>query len=147
MWAGSLSHNDLTNCGSDRGDWASHQMEHELGGMYDVAHGAGLAALWGTWARYVYKDSLDRFVKYAVKVHGIEPKETDEATALAGIEATEAFYRKIGMPTSLTELGITVSDEDIDVLAEKCTAFGKRTIGCVKALGKEDIMAIYKAAI
>ena len=147
MWAGSLSHNDLTNCGSDRGDWASHQMEHELGGMYDVAHGAGLAALWGTWARYVYKDSLDRFVKYAVKVHGIEPKETDEATALAGIEATEAFYRKIGMPTSLTELGITVSDEDIDVLAEKCTLFGKRTIGCVKALGKEDIMAIYKAAI
>lgn len=53
MWAGSLSHNGLTGCGSDGGDWASHKLEHEIGGLFDVAHGAGLAAIWGSWARYV----------------------------------------------------------------------------------------------
>ena len=65
MWAGSLSHNGLTGCGTDGGDWASHQIEHELGGMFDVAHGAGLAAVWGSWARYVHAESIDRFVKFA----------------------------------------------------------------------------------
>ena len=53
MWAGSLAHNGLTGCGNDGGDWMTHKLEHELGGLYDVAHGAGLAAIWGTWARYV----------------------------------------------------------------------------------------------
>ena len=61
MWAGSLSHNGLTGCGNDGGDWMTHKLEHELGGLYDVAHGAGLAAIWGSWARYVYKNCLPRF--------------------------------------------------------------------------------------
>ena len=64
MWAGSLSHNGLTGCGTE-GDWASHQLEHELGGMFDVAHGAGLAAVWGSWARYVYKEKPARFAQFA----------------------------------------------------------------------------------
>jgi alcohol dehydrogenase class IV len=46
MWAGSLAHNGLTGCGNDGGDWMTHKLEHELGGLYDVAHGAGLAAIW-----------------------------------------------------------------------------------------------------
>lgn len=71
MWAGSLSHNGLTGCGTDGGDWACHKLEHELGGMYDVAHGAGLTALWGTWAKYVYKNKPDRFARLAVKVLGV----------------------------------------------------------------------------
>ena len=54
MWASSLAHNDLTGCGAV-GDYASHQIEHELGGLFDVTHGAGLAAVWGSWARHVYK--------------------------------------------------------------------------------------------
>src|SRR5699024_4487279 len=66
MWAGSLSHNGLTGCGNDGGDWASHMLEHELGGMFDVAHGAGLAAVWGSWARYVVDHCLERFVRFAV---------------------------------------------------------------------------------
>ena len=68
MWAGSLSHNGLTGCGNDGGDWMTHKLEHELGGLYDVAHGAGLAAIWGSWARYVYKDCLPRFKKFALNV-------------------------------------------------------------------------------
>ena len=60
MWAGSLSHNGLTGCGTDGGDWATHKLEHELGGMFDVAHGAGLAAIWGSWARYVCGERIER---------------------------------------------------------------------------------------
>ena len=70
MWAGSLAHNGLTGCGNDGGDFVSHMLEHEMGGMFDVTHGAGLAAIWPSWARYVYKDCLPRFVRYAVKVMG-----------------------------------------------------------------------------
>ena len=71
MWAGSLSHNGLTGCGTDGGDWASHQLEHELGGMYDVAHGAGLSAVWGSWARYVMDARPERFARFAVQVMGV----------------------------------------------------------------------------
>ena len=77
MWASSLSHNGLTGCGTDGGDFASHQIEHELGGMFDVAHGAGLAAIWGSWARYVYKENPLRFAKFAVNVHNITPSDCD----------------------------------------------------------------------
>ena len=104
MWAGSLSHNGLTGCGSCGGDWMTHKLEHELGGLYDVAHGAGLTAIWGSWARYVYRDCLPRFRRFAVHVMGIAPDGTDEEIALRGIEALEAFFRRIGMPTSLREL-------------------------------------------
>lgn len=69
MWAGSLSHNGLTGCGNDGGDWMTHKLEHELGGLYDVAHGAGLAAIWGSWARYVYKNCLPRFKRYAIVIY------------------------------------------------------------------------------
>ena len=65
MWAGSLSHNGLTGCGTDGGDWATHKMEHEVGGLFDVAHGAGLAALWGSWARFVLDARLCIFARFA----------------------------------------------------------------------------------
>ena len=74
MWAGSLSHNGLTGCGNDGGDFATHMLEHEIGGMFDVAHGAGLSAIWGSWARYVYKDCTNRFVRFALNVMNVEDK-------------------------------------------------------------------------
>ena len=154
MWASSLSHNGLTGCGTDGGDFASHQIEHELGGMFDVAHGAGLAAIWGSWARYVYKENPLRFAKFAVNVHAISPsndlekltEEEIDSLALAGIKAMENFYHSIDMPTSLTELGITVTDQQIEELAEKCSFGQTRTIGIVKKLDKQDIIKIYQAA-
>lgn len=146
MWAGSLSHNGLTGCGTDGGDWASHQLEHELGGMFDVAHGAGLAAIWGSWARYVFRERLDRFVRFAVKVMGVEEGVEPEKTALDGIEAMEAFFRSVHMPTSLGELGVEPTREQIAQLAKKCSFFGKRTIGVVKKLDQRDMEAIYQAA-
>ena len=85
MWAGSLAHNGLTGCGTDGGDWSSHQLEHELGGMFDVAHGAGLAAVWGSWARYVMDARPERFAQFAVKVMEVQPTEDVSETALKGI--------------------------------------------------------------
>lgn len=147
MWAGSLSHNGLTGCGTDGGDWASHQLEHELGGMFDVAHGAGLAAVWGSWARYVYKDRADRFAKLAENVLMVSHDDNLEKTALAGIEAMEDYYRSVDMPTSLRELGIEPTEEQIQELADKCSFQNTRTIGKVKVLNREDIAKIYRMAL
>lgn len=146
MWAGSLSHNGLTGCGTDGGDWATHKLEHELGGMFDVAHGAGLAAIWGSWARYVCGERIDRFVQFAERVMDVTPQETEQKTAEAGIAAMEDFYREIKMPTSLAELGIASTDEQIRELAEKCNAAVRGNLGKVKHLNVEDMIAIYTAA-
>lgn len=146
MWAGSLSHNGLTGCGTDGGDWASHQLEHELGGMFDVAHGAGLAAVWGSWARYVLDARPARFAQFAVNVMGVEPGADGTETALKGIAAMEEFYRSIEMPVCVKDMGIEMTEEQMQELAEKCSFFGERTIGCVKKLNKDDIYQIYKNA-
>lgn len=146
MWAGSLAHNGLTGCGLS-GDWAVHQLEHELSGIFDVAHGAGLAAVWGSWARYVYQEDAARFAQFASNVMGIPVRYGNlEQTALEGIEAMERFYHEIGMPTSVRGLGIDLTAEQIDLLAYKCSFEDTRTIGGFQKLGRTDIRAIYEAA-
>ena len=147
MWAGSLAHNGLTGCGSDGGDWMTHKLEHELGGLYDVAHGAGLAAIWGSWARYVYKDCLQRFKKFAVNVMDVEPEGTDEQIALKGIEAMEDFYRSINMPTNLRELGVEPTEEELIDMAHKCAVGVGGKKGSAKVLDEEAMLAIYRASI
>ncbi len=144
MWAGSLSHNGLTGCGNDGGDWMTHKLEHELGGLYDVAHGAGLAAVWGSWARYVYKNCLPRFKRYAINVMGVPASGTDEEIAVKGIEATEAFFREIKMPTNLRELGVKATDEDLKLMAHKCAVGVNGAKGSAKLLREEDMLEIYK---
>jgi len=146
MWAGSLSHNGLLGCGTDGGDWASHQMEHELGGMFDVAHGAGLSAIWGSWARYVYKCNVERFAQFAANVFDIPCGNNLEEAALQGIEAMENFFRLIDMPTSITELGVNLADKQIDDLAYKCSFGDTRTVGVIKSLALEDMVNIYRMA-
>lgn len=146
MWAGSLSHNGLTGCGTGGGDWASHQLEHELGGMFDVAHGAGLAAVWGSWARYVMDAAPERFAKFAVNVMGVELEAEKLKTAQKGIEAMEDFYHALDMPVCIGDMGIELTEEQMRELAEKCSHFGKRTIGCIKKLDQEDMYQIYKEA-
>ena len=145
MWAGSLSHNGLTGCGNDGGDWMTHKLEHELGGLYDVAHGAGLAALWGSWARYVYKNCLPRFKRYAINVMGISASAgSDEEIALKGIEAMEDFYREIKMPTNLRELGVEATDDDLKLMAHKCAVGVNGGKGSARFLKEEDMLEIYK---
>ena len=146
MWAGSLSHNGLTGCGTGGGDWACHQLEHELGGLYDVTHGAGLAAIWGSWARYVYDVNPERFAQFATNVFDIPCGLDFEKTALTGIEAMEDFFRSIKMPVSLHELGLDLDDQQIHELAFKCSYEDTRTIGVFKQLNMKDMEKIYTMA-
>ena len=146
MWAGSISHNGMTGCGiNGGGDWSTHMLEHEMGGMYDVAHGAGLAAVWGSWARYVQADCPHRFVKFAKNVMGVEGA-TDEETILKGIEAMEDFFRSINMPTSFKELGIAPTDAEMAEMAKKCAVACGGSQGMAKVLKEEDMYKIYKMA-
>ena len=147
MWGGSVAHNGLTGCGiSD--DWATHQLEHELSGMFDVTHGAGLAAIWPSWARYVLHENLSRFVRFAVNVMDVPNDFTDpEGTALRGIEAMECFYHAIGMPINIRELiGREITDEEIQEMTRKCSRDNTATCGCLKVLHAADMEALYKMA-
>ena len=146
MWASSLSHNDLTGLGANGMDFVSHGMEHELGGMFDVTHGAGLSAVWPAWARYVYRDCLPRFVQFAVNVMEIRPGASDEETALAGIAALEDFFRSIHMPVTLKELGVEPTEEQILAMAASCAkgAGGKK--GTAKVMYEADMAEIYRLA-
>ncbi len=147
MWAGSLAHNGLLCAGGPNGDWASHQIEMELSGMFGVAHGAGLAAIWGSWARYVMDQKPQRFAQFAHRIFDLPQTGDPAADGLRGIEAMEDYFRSIRMPVNLRELGVgELTEEQIDELAEKCTYFGRRAIGQFKVLGKEDIKAIYRMA-
>ena len=147
MWASSLSHNDLTECGLEK-DFASHRLEHELSGLFGVTHGAGLAAIWGSWARYVMDKHIARFAKFAVNVMGVTNDFTDpRQTALRGIEATERFFEQIGMPTNIPALiGREATDEEIETLVTKCSRGGKITIGAMEVLTFDDMAAIYRMA-
>lgn len=146
MWAGSLSHNDLTGAGRTV-FMQVHQLEHELSGMDDrIAHGAGLSALWASWARYVYRHNISRFARYAVNVWNLDMDfEHPEKTALAGIRATEKFFCELNMPVTLKELG--VSPSSFKEMAEKCSDHGKRTLTGVKELDEADMIRIYEMAL
>ena len=147
MWAGSVMHNGLTGCGQ-KDDWATHQLEHELSAMFDVTHGAGLAAVWPSWARYVMHENLSRFVRFAVNVMDVPNDFSDpEGTALKGIEAMERFYHAIGMPINIKELiGKDITDEEIKDMVRKCSRDYQRTCGSFKVLQAEDMEAIYRMA-
>lgn len=147
MWASSLSHNDLTECGTEK-DFACHKLEHELSGLFGVTHGAGLAAVWGSWARYVMDKHISRFVKFAVNVMGVTNDFADpRQTALRGIEATERFFQAIGMPTNIPALiGRQATEEEIETLVTKCSRGGKISIGAMEVLQAADMVAIYNQA-
>jgi alcohol dehydrogenase YqhD (iron-dependent ADH family) len=147
MWASSLAHNDLTECGTEK-DFACHKLEHELSGLFGVTHGAGLASLWPSWARLMMDRHLSRFVQFAVNVMGVRNDFCDPwATALKGIEAIERFYHAIGMPTSIPELiGRSATDEEIKEMVRKCSRDGKITIGAMEVLHEEEMERVYRAA-
>lgn len=145
MWASSLAHNGLTQCGRAF-QLVVHQFEHEVSGLYPgVAHGAGLAALWCSWARYVYSANIPRFLQYAHNVWNLDIDfEHPEVTINRAIDMQEDYYRSIGMPVSLRELD--VKEEDLEKLALACSRNKTRTLTGYMPLGYEDMLAIYKMA-
>ena len=147
MWAGSLAHNDLTECGYEK-DFATHRLEHELSTLYGVTHGAGLAALWGSWARHVLPGHESRFAQFAVNVMGVTARYGDlPGTALRGIEAMEAFYRQLGMPTSIPELiGRPATPDEIALMVERCSRGGTMQLGSIERIDASAMATIYRAA-
>jgi alcohol dehydrogenase YqhD (iron-dependent ADH family) len=144
MWAGSLSHNGLTGLGQAK-DFSIHQLGHALSARYDIPHGESLTAVWGAWAKTVYRDDIPRFAQYARNVwHVSEPD--NEAAAHAGIQATTAYFQFLGMPVSLTDAVGTQSATDIEALTDLCTYHRTRTIGSFRVLDTDAIREIYLAA-
>lgn len=140
MWAGTIAHNGLLSTGRV-GDWGSHDIEHELSGIYDVAHGAGLAVVFPAWMKYVYKNDVNRFAQFAVRVWNVDNSFWDiERTAVEGIKKLESFFRAIGLPTTIRELGI--EDDRLEEMAYKGSNGGTTTLGSFIKLGKEDIYNI-----
>ena len=150
MWAETMSHNGLTGCGTDGGDWSCHKIEHEIGGLYDVAHGAGLSAIWGSWARNVYKECPERFEKFAVNVMDVlavgESGEPSESVIEEGIRRTEEFFETIGVPTGIRGLGVEPTEEELRLMADKAFAANGAPLGSIKKLDADDIYAILRAA-
>jgi hypothetical protein len=146
MWASSLAHNGLTQCGKEV-QMVVHQFEHEVSGMYpQVAHGAGLAALWCSWARYVYKSNIPRWLGYASRVWNVDIDfEHPESTVEKAIDLQEQYYEEIGMPTNLVNLG--VKPEDLESLALGCSRNKTRKLIGDMPLGYEEILDIYKMAL
>jgi len=145
-FAGTVAHNGIVGMGRAQ-DWACHGMEHELSAIYDVAHGAGLAVLTPGWMRYVYKENINMFVQFAVNVMGVEGSFRDqEAVVLEGIDRLAEFFRKIGLPGTLGELGI--GGDRLEEMAKKATgeAFGDESpIGGFRKLYWQDVLNIYKS--
>lgn len=146
MLAGLIAHNGSLDLGRV-GDWASHNMEHELSAIYDIAHGAGLAITTPAWAKYVYKHNIPRFVRFANQVFNVEVNPFNlEETALKGIEELEKFFRSLDLPTRLSEVSeIKADDELFKLMAQKIVeTYG--TIGRFVTLEFDDIVSIYRLA-
>lgn len=148
MWCGSLSHNNLTECGRGK-DFSVHKLGHALSARYDVAHGASLAAVWGSWARYLYQDqALGRFVQFAKNVWGISGEgKSEQETALAGIEKTEEFFRSIGMPVSLSQLGVQPGEQERMELSLDATMGDTVKLTRIRPLGAKEVNEIYQMAM
>ena len=143
MWAGMVAHNDICGVGRVQ-DWGSHQLEHELSALYDVAHGAGLAVMFPAWMKFTMKHDVMRFAQFAVRVFGCQMDfQQPERTAREGIERFESFLKAIGMPVRFKELG--AKREDIPTLIQMLK-MDKRGVGNFVKLSAEDVEAIYNLA-
>lgn len=144
MLCGMVAHNDSLSMGR-LGDWASHKIEHELSGIYDIAHGAGLSIIFPAWMKYVYKHDVNRFAKFANRVFNVDINlDNLEDTALEGINRLEKFFKAIGLPTRLGESYIR--DDQFAEMAKKATS-DSETIGVFVKLSAEDIVNIYNLAL
>ena len=145
MWCGSLSHNGLTGLGAQT-DFSTHQLGHELSAMFDLAHGASLAAMWGAWASYCLGTNPARFAQFGRNVWGVEESDDLKAGEEA-IRRTTQFFSSLGMPVCFSDCDFGVQSDDIvHELAKRCTFYGARTVGALRVLKEEDLYCIYKAA-
>ncbi len=144
MWAGTLAHNNLLDTGRE-GDWASHEIEHELSGMFDIAHGAGLSIIFPAWMRYVWRDNPARFVQFARRVIGVDyAMEDEERTVGEMISRLEGWYRRMGLPIRFSDAGLDAGK--IEEMARKCM-INREATGHFRKLGEADVVEIYRLAL
>lgn len=143
MWCGTMAHNGLCGVGREE-DWASHFMEHEVSALYGVAHGAGLSAIVPAWLTWMVSHHADRVVQLAIRVFDVEEKDTPEDTALEGISRLKSFWRSLGLPLNLHELG--VENPDIDLLVDKLHENKGEFVGHYVCLDREQSREIFELA-
>lgn len=144
MLASSFSHNGLTGLGSKM-YFTVHKLEHEVSGTFDhVAHGAGLSVLFPAWAQYVYRDYPALFSRLAKKVLGIDQTLSEMDASLEGIKALREYFKKLGMPTTWQELGIT--EDDLPRMANRLTKNNTSKVVGIKELDLQDIIMIFNLA-
>jgi len=145
LWASALSHNGLTGCGKVQ-KFSVHKIGHAFSGVFDrIAHGAGLSVLFPAWAKYIYRYDVRKFARLATEVFDV-PYDYDnpEKTAANGIEVMKTFFASLGMPVTMSDLGLTSAD--YETIVNVTTVNGTVTVPSYKPLTKEDILNIYKLA-
>ncbi len=143
LYCGTIALNGYLRVGV-MGDWASHNIEHAVSGVYDIPHGAGLAIIFPNWMKHVMHENVSRFKQFAIEVFHVDPaSKTDEEIALAGIEMNQAFWTSIGAPTRLADFNI--DDSKLDLLVER--AMVKGAFGFFKKLEAADVRAILQASM
>lgn len=142
-WISTVAHNGLLGTGRI-GDWASHKIEHELSGMYDIAHGAGLTIVIPAWMKYVYRDNPARFEQFSRRVWNVDYSfDQQEFAILEGIQCYENFSKSLGLPTRLSD--VNIGDESFKEMADKCCT-NQQLIGELKKLNRDDIYNILMLA-
>lgn len=145
MWIGTIAHNNTVGIGRIQ-DWATHEIGNELSALYDTPHGATLSIIMGSWMRYVYQKSPERFARYAKEVFGVEwTKENTLEAAYAGILKTEEYFRSMGMPVSFGDF--KVPTDEVEKMLDRIAFRGEDdSIGGIVRLNREDCRRIYEMA-
>ncbi|HWQ05995.1 MAG TPA: iron-containing alcohol dehydrogenase [Feifaniaceae bacterium] len=141
MVASILGHNGLLGIGRNQ-DWSCHVMGAPISGVYNAVHAATLTALIPSWMEYVLPADPARFARFAKNVMGAADTGDDEQTAQAGVAALKAFYKELGMPLTLSALGVETSR--FGELAQMAIGGGK--IGSIRPVGAEEIEEILNLA-
>ncbi len=139
MWGATMALNRSLGLGK-RQDWMTHAMEHALSAFFDIPHGAGLAIVHPAYLRWILPNATPRLMRFAKEVWGIEQGTmTDEVYALASIEALETYFKEIGAPSTLEEVGIP--KESLREIAESCVRYPT----AYSNLSVEDVLAIFES--
>jgi alcohol dehydrogenase YqhD (iron-dependent ADH family) len=148
MWAGSIAHNKILEAGRTHGDWASHDMGHELSGFYDMAHGESLAIVMPAWMECVYKHNVAKFVQYANRVFDVDiAYDRPDAIVLEMIARFRAFCKTMHVPTRLSE--VKIDDSRFEEMARSAMS-GRKQVGTgngIVPLGEKEILDVYKSAL
>lgn len=143
MWAGNIAHNGT--CGIGRiEDWSSHFIEHEISSMYGVTHGAGLSVIFPAWMEFTSKINPSKAKQLSIRVLGVSPNYLNDDVIALGINKLREFWKSLGLPVTMHELG--VDNPDIDALVRNLHANKGEIIGNYVPLTKDMTRQILELA-